>query len=313
MLDVKRMRVLKEVAAHGSFSAAAQALSFTQSAVSQQVAALERETATTLVERGRGGVRLTDAGRALVAHADAVLARLHDAEQELAAIKGLRGGRLRFGTFPSAGATLVPRAVAEFRARHPEVDLSMVEAEPEDSAPLLRSGELDFALLFDWEEAAILDPELELLHLMDDPMDLVVAKGSDLARARRPKLAELSKEHWIGSCRDVSCGLILSHACRRAGFEPQVVFETNDHHASQAFVAAGVGVALLPRLCLTSVHPEVVVRPLGPEAPLRRVHAATFASAYRSPATDAMLQILADVGEEFGAEFSAGRGTARAA
>ncbi|MBA2505568.1 MAG: LysR family transcriptional regulator [Thermoleophilaceae bacterium] len=299
MLDVKRMRVLKEVAAQGSFSAAAEALSFTQSAVSQQVAALERETATTLVERGRGGVRLTDAGRALVSHADAVLARLADAEKELAAIKGLRGGTLRFGTFPSAGATLVPRAVAEFRERHPEVELTMVEAEPDDSTPMLRAGELDFALVFDWSDSAILDPELELLHLMDDPIDLVVATESPFARARRPRLAELAEQQWINSCRDSSCSLALLQSCRAAGFEPNVVFETDDHHASQAFVAAGVGVALLPRLCLTSVHPDVVVRQLGPDVPVRRVHAATFTSAYRSPATEAMLQILADVGEEF--------------
>ncbi len=111
MLDVRRMRVLKEVAAHGSFSAAGQALSFTQSAVSQHIAALEREAGAQLVERTSRGVRLTEAGRVLVAHAEAILARLGDAEQELAAIAGLRGGALRLGCFPSAGSTLMPRAV----------------------------------------------------------------------------------------------------------------------------------------------------------------------------------------------------------
>src|ERR671917_2517915 len=139
MLDVRRLRVLREVAAKGSFSAAAEALNFTQSAISQHVAALERETGTRLVERGPRGVRLTDAGGALVAHADAILARIEDAEEELAAIAGLRGGRLRLASFQSAGATLVPRAVADFRDRHPGVELAMIEAEPEDAAAHLRA------------------------------------------------------------------------------------------------------------------------------------------------------------------------------
>src|SRR5919112_2852103 len=131
MLDVRRMRVLREVALRGSFSAAAEALSFTQSAVSQQVAALEREAGAVLVERSARGVRLTDAGEAVVRHADGILARLAEAEAELEAIAGLRGGRLRLGSFPTAGATLMPRAIAEFSAKHPAVELSLAEAEPD--------------------------------------------------------------------------------------------------------------------------------------------------------------------------------------
>src|SRR5919109_1563654 len=127
MLDVRRLRVLQAVAEEGSFSAAADALSFTQSAVSQQIAALERETGTTLVQRGPGGLRLTEAGSALVAHTDAVLARLADAERELAAIAGLRGGRVRLASFPTAGATLVTQAISLFSKRHPEVELSFTE------------------------------------------------------------------------------------------------------------------------------------------------------------------------------------------
>src|ERR671928_1068568 len=129
MLDVRRLKVLREVAARGSFSAAADSLSFTQSAVSQHVAALERETGSTLLERGPRGIRLTDAGRALVAHADAILARIDDAEEELAAIAGLRGGRLRIATFQSAGATLVPRAVGEFHRRHQQVEITVKQEE----------------------------------------------------------------------------------------------------------------------------------------------------------------------------------------
>src|SRR3954463_5543295 len=125
MLDVRRMRVLREVAARGSFSAAADALAYTQSAVSQQIAALEREACTRLVERNARGVRLTDAGRALVEHADAILARLADAEAELEAIAGLRGGRPRLAAFASAGATVMPKAIAAFRAEHPGVEVQL--------------------------------------------------------------------------------------------------------------------------------------------------------------------------------------------
>ena len=123
MLDVRRLRVLREVAARGSFSAAAEALSYTQSAISQQIAALEREAGTTLVDRSARGIRLTDAGEALVRHAEAILARLAEAETELEAIAGLRGGRLRLAAFPSAGGSIIPPAVAAFRERHPGVEL----------------------------------------------------------------------------------------------------------------------------------------------------------------------------------------------
>src|SRR5436305_3796917 len=140
MLDVRRMRVLREVAQRGSFSAAADALSFTQSAVSQQIAALEREAGAVLVQRSARGVRLTEAGEALVRHTEAILARLAEAESELEAIAGLRGGRLRLAAFESAAATLMPLAIAAFRARHPGVELTMMMGEPEDTMPLLKAG-----------------------------------------------------------------------------------------------------------------------------------------------------------------------------
>src|SRR5437588_2836007 len=146
MLDVRRMRVLREVAVRGSFSAAAEALSFTQSAISQQIAALEREAGCSLVQRNARGIRLTEAGEALVRHADAILARLSEAEAELEAIAGLRGGRLRLAAFPTVGATLMPLAIATFREEHPDVELTVRQLEPEDSLPLLKCGELDIAL-----------------------------------------------------------------------------------------------------------------------------------------------------------------------
>src|SRR3954463_13293735 len=148
MLDVRRLRVLREVAVRGSFSAAAESLSFTQSAISQQIAALEREAGCTLVQRNARGVRLTEAGEALVRHAEAILARLGEAEAELEANAGVRRGPLRLAGFESACASLMPSAIAEFRAAHPGVELSLAMAEPEDSEPQLRAGEIDLALGF---------------------------------------------------------------------------------------------------------------------------------------------------------------------
>src|SRR5919199_3868969 len=168
MLDVRRMRVLREVALQGSFSAAAEALSFTQSAVSQQIAALEREAGTVLVQRSARGVRLTEAGEALVRHTEAILARLAEAESELEAIAGLKGGRLRMASFESAGATLMPLAIAAFREQHPAVELSMTLLEPDDSLPQLRAGELDLAITFRDAHTAVGDEGFEHLHLIDD-------------------------------------------------------------------------------------------------------------------------------------------------
>src|SRR5664279_4153269 len=143
MLNVARLKVLKEVAYRGSLSSAAEALSYTQSAISQQIAALEAEAGMTLLERHPRGVSLTAAGQTLVGHAEEILARLENAEAALAAIAGLRGGRLRMASFPTAGATLMPLAIANVRASYPDIELTLVEDEPEDVAPRLKAGELD--------------------------------------------------------------------------------------------------------------------------------------------------------------------------
>src|SRR3954464_9305224 len=188
MLDVRRLRVLREVATHGSFSAAADALSYTQSAVSQQIPALEREASSRLVERNAGGVRLTDSGRALVAHADVILARLADAEDELQAIAGLRGGRLRVAAFPSACATLMPLAVRRFRELHPGVDLSLLPAEPDEGLRLLRTGEADVALSIEPAFAPARPDGVERVELLDDPMYIMLAANHPLAGRPRVRL-----------------------------------------------------------------------------------------------------------------------------
>src|SRR3954449_4515905 len=190
MLDVRRLRVLKEVARRGSFSAAAESLAYTQSAVSQQIAALEREAGTQLVERTARGVHLTDAGRMLVGHTDAILARLADAEAELEAMAGLRGGRLRLVGFPSAGASIMPAAIARFRERHPAVEVTLAPAEPEDVGDMLRSGQADIGLTIEtlWAEPG--DDGLQRTHLLDDPFYLVLPIDHPQAKRRKIRLSE---------------------------------------------------------------------------------------------------------------------------
>src|SRR5215210_2102873 len=297
MLDVRRMRVLREVAIHGSFSAAAEALSFTQSAVSQQIAALEREAGTILVQRSARGVKLTEAGEALVRHADAVLARLTEAEAELEAIAGLRGGRLRLAAFESAGATLMPLAIADFRKRHPAVELSMTLGEPEQTEPQLKSGDIDLALGFG-SRLQESDNGIERHFLVEDPMLLVLPREHPLARKRNLRLADLADEAWIGGPQDCECNRLIYGACSRAGYDPRIAFETDDYAAVQGFVAAGVGVSLIAELGLTTIRDDIVVRDLGRETPVRRIYAATGAG-YRTPATMAMLDVLKAVAERY--------------
>jgi molybdate transport repressor ModE-like protein len=302
MLDVRRLRVLKEVAERGSFSAAADELNFTQSAVSQQIAALERETGTTLLQRGAGGVRLTDAGAALVRHADTILAQLADAERELAAIAGLRGGRVRLASFPSAGATLVTEAVSLYRARHPEVELSLTEGEPHDTVPRLRRGEFDLAIVCDYThgtKGGELLEGLDCIHLIDDPLLTVVPADHPLAARKAIRLEQLADEAWVAGCGGGICDAMLREACVEAGFKPGIAFESDDHNVLIGLVASGVGVTLLPELALRTAGPEVAVRPVTGSSPMRRIFAATPSEGYCSPATEAMIEVLSTVSDRF--------------
>jgi DNA-binding transcriptional LysR family regulator len=305
MFDVKQLRVLKAVADHGSFSAAADALSYSQPAISQQIAALEKRAGTTLVDRGSRGVRLTDAGQALVDHAEVVIARLAAAEAELEAIAGIRGGRVRLASFPTAGASVLPPAVAEFTARHPEVELSFVEREPEEAAQMLRAAELEIAILFEYDR---LNPDeferfyegIELHHLVDDPMYIALPHGHPLASKRRLRLQDFADETWIQESGTHSwCGRFHETVCATAGFSPKVGFRSDDYNVVQGLIAAGVGISLLPGLSLTNLREDIVVRSLGPQAPARQITAGTLAGRYRSPATNAMLEILTEVADRF--------------
>jgi DNA-binding transcriptional LysR family regulator len=300
MLDVRRLRVLRAVAQHGSFSAAADALSYTQSAVSQQIAALEREAGTLLVQRNARGVRLTDAGTALLRHTEVILSRLADAEAELEAIAGLRAGRLRLAAFPSAGATLMPKAIGRFRDAHPAVDLSLRPAEPDEVAGLLKAGEVDIGLWIDAPPVTSEPEGIDLVHLLDDPMYVCLPASHPRATQARIRLEDLASEPWIlgstGRCPDTT---VFLRACQSAGFDCRIAFHSDDYLAIQGFVAAGVGLALIPDLGLVTVRDDVVIRSLIGMQPYRRISAAMLTDGYRSPAAAAMLDILAEVSSEF--------------
>jgi DNA-binding transcriptional LysR family regulator len=308
MLNVNRLRVLVEVARRGSFSAGADALSYTQSAVSQQIAALEAETGMTLLERRPRGVSLTAAGQTLVGHAERVLAGLDAAETALQAIAGLRGGRLRMASFPTAGATLMPLAIATFSERYPDVELTLAEGEPEQIEPRLRAGELDLALLFEFDESppdgsadadGSAGGRLTRVELLEDPLYLALPREHRLAGRRRLCLEDLREEAWVQTSAPSPCARHVVRCAHAAGFEPNVAFESDDYQTVQGLVAAGVGVALIPELALSVVREDIVIRALSPRPPARRVIAATAAGARLLPAAPAMLSVLEQVAAEY--------------
>jgi DNA-binding transcriptional LysR family regulator len=300
MLHLGRLQVLCEVINRGSFSAAAEALSYTQSAVSQSIARLEAETGTTLVVRDRRGIRATAAGATLVDHAEAIFAQVEAAEADLAAVLGLRAGRLRVASFPSAGATLMPLAVARFRQAHPEVTLTLAEGEPEQIGPRLRAGEFDLALLFEFSGVRERPGAgLKSATLMEDPMNVVLPAEHPLASKRSLSLTDLRDQQWVQTSASSPCARHVVRSCLAAGFEPEVSFESDDYETIQGLVAAGVGVALVPRLALTRLHSGIVVRALAPRSPVRKVTAATMAAPGVAPAAKSMIAVLREVARRY--------------
>jgi molybdate transport repressor ModE-like protein len=299
MLDVRRLRVLREVARRGSFSAAAQALAYSQSAVSQQIAALEREAGARLVERHGRGIRLTDAGRTLVRRAEAILAELAAADAELGALAGLRAGRVRVSTFASAATSLLPAAVTGLRTAHPavEVELSLVEA-TEEAVGGLVAGRVDLVLLTHPAGQPPAADRVEVHRLFVDPMLAVLPGGHRLARRRSLRLGDLAGEPWVlGGGPGCSDRATILRACHAAGFEPRVMvdFPTDDYNATQGMVAAGAGVTLLPRLALAVPREDLAVRPLAGRGPSREV-AAAVRRGDQGPATLAMLAEIREAG-----------------
>jgi DNA-binding transcriptional LysR family regulator len=305
MADLKQLRVLRAVSAAGSFSAAAADLSYTQPAVSKIVAALEREVGTTLVDRGTRPLRLTDAGEALARGAGAALEQLAAAQAEVEAIGQLDRGTLSLATFSSAGAALVVDALHELRHHHPHVEVSIAEKSvPSAAIQALRECDFDIVVTFDYPAAGdLVADDLEVHHLMDDPMDLVVPLTHRLARRKRVTFDDLADENWLlPDFGPQSPSFKLIHGnCVAAGFEPRVTFRINDCQMTQAMVAAGEGVALLPRLLLRPSHPGISVKPLGSSAPIRRIVAVRLPTRYQTPLAQHFLELLRDAAGHYAA------------
>jgi DNA-binding transcriptional LysR family regulator len=296
MLDVRRLRVLREVAARGSFSAAAEALAFTQPAVSRQIATLEAEAGTQLVERSARGIRLTPAGELLVEHADAILDRLATAESQLAALADGTRGRLRLGAFPSANATLIPLAIAAFRAEHPGIELRLAEQVTSAALADLAAGELDLAVVSSAGDLEV--PEgVAFELLMEDPHLVALPRAHPLAEREPLALADLRDETWIEGTAS-ECTNALLAAAERAGFAPRVAFEAAQWLGKQGLVAAGVGVTLIPSVALATVREDIVLRSLGADAPTRHVWLARQDRGYVAPAVAPMRAILRRVADE---------------
>jgi len=275
VLDLRRLRVLKAVVETGSISGAAAELSYTPSAVSQQIAALERETGAVLFEPAGRGVRPTDAALLLCEHASRALANVQEAEDALVALRSGQFGRMRVGAFPTAGSALVPAALAVFQAGFPRVALDLVVAEPDDG--------------------------LHRRYLLADPFRAVLPRGHAMAARRTIDIKALAKERWISvtSCPGY-CQQVVSNTCRQAGFDPCYGLEADEYPTAQGFVAAGLGVALVPLLALgAAVHPGVVVRRLSGEQPVRQIWAATRTAIAHQLPVDEMLRNLEQSAGEF--------------
>jgi DNA-binding transcriptional LysR family regulator len=301
MLDVRLLQTFREVAMRGSFSLAAEELGFTQPAVSQHLARLEKHLGVKVLERTARGVKLTPAGEALLAETEAVLSSVRNAERAAKAAGGVVASRLRIGAFPSAAAGLVPGAVREARRRrpHPDIELDMRVMEPEPALRALARNRVDIALMIESPLDPIVIPDgVELLEVTEDPMMIALPPEHRMASRRSIDLAELAEEPFLltelgGDCADSN---IMLHACRNAGFAPNVRLESEDYNALQGMAAAGLGVSIVPRMATVGAHPGVVLRPLKGAAPSRTILAAVAKD--RDPLVDTFVEALRAAGDE---------------
>ncbi|CAL9602194.1 MULTISPECIES: LysR family transcriptional regulator [Streptomyces] len=291
MFDSRHIRTFHEVVRTGSYSAAARSLGYTQPAITQQMKALERAVGTPLFLRAGRRMRLTEAGEALSRHAGAILGSMEAARQQMAALTRLRAGRVRVCAFPSAGATLVPEALARLAADHPGVRVELQESEPPESLDRVVRGECDITLAFTYPGLREQVPdELVEIPLLEDQLTVLLPTGHPMARRRAVRLAELADERWIAGC--LRCRTNFLHECAELGFAPDIVFTTDDNLVVQSLVAEGLGIAMMPGLVLSFlVHRKVTGRALDPAA-RRQVSAYVLREHLRIPATALVLREL---------------------
>jgi DNA-binding transcriptional LysR family regulator len=296
MIDVRRLRTFCEVARRGSFSAAADALAFTQPSVSRQVAMLESEVGAQLLERDARRVRLTHAGELMLEHAEAALGRLDAAQAQLEALAGLETGRLRMSAFGSANAWLVPQALLRFAARYPKIELSLARVDPGTELAALRAGELDLALTTSLDiDAPTADDAIKTVRVLDDEYYLALPGGHRLAGRKRIAFKDLAQEIWIEGAHPDCLGS-LEELSTLIGAKPRIGFYCDDWTGKQALVGAGLGIMLCPRLAMGDLRADIVVRRLPRSLRPRTIYAAV-PGGYRAPAVDEMLACLKEVAE----------------
>ncbi|WAL95608.1 LysR family transcriptional regulator [Streptomyces sp. Je 1-369] len=284
MLDLGRLRALHAVSVHGTVGAAATALGYTPSAVSQQIAKLERETRTTLLERRGRGVALTEEALHLADTARQLLAIVERAETELEERRGVPAGRLTIAAFASAARGLMPAVLADLARRHPSLDTRMTEIDPHLSIDLVAKGAVDMAVVHDWDIAPLpAPPGVEQAVIGDDLCDLVVPHDHPLAGRESVRREELKAERWITQPPGLVCHEWLIRTLREAGCEPDIAHQAEENPTLVALVAAGLGVALIPRLGRGPVPSGAVTVPLAP-VPVRRLYALWRTGASRRPA-----------------------------
>jgi DNA-binding transcriptional LysR family regulator len=292
MLNLERLRVLHALATYGSVRAAAAALHVTTSAVSQQLARLDREAGTQLTERHGRGLRLTDAGTLLAGHAADLLRQVERVEAELAEQRGAVAGTLAVAAFATAARGLLPPVLRRLRAEHPGLTVSLSEQEPTDALAALARGDLDIAVVQDWPDDPLpLPAGVSGEVLCDDALDLAVPVDHPLAGRYRVRLADLSDVDWVSWSDGQVCNAWLTGLLRGNGIEPRIRHTASEHGTQLALVAAGLGVALIPRLGRDPTPPGIRFVPLDP-APVRRVHLAWRASTGRRPTVGAALAAL---------------------
>jgi DNA-binding transcriptional LysR family regulator len=304
MLDLRRLRLLRELSARGTIAAVADALQFTPSAVSQQLALLEREAGVPLLERAGRGVRLTDAGRVLVEHAEALLERVELAESDLAAAAGSVMGRGRIAGFQSVSIRVALPAIEALRRAAPRLRCELVEAEPEDALPALALGDLDLVLGDEWQHQPWRLPAgLARELLLRDPVRLVLPARHPLARRHQDAvpLAELAGAVWATGHPGMAWEEVVQRACRRhGGFEPDIRHRANDATLSLELVARGLAVTMLPELALPAKRPGVALRRIAGDPVSREIHAVTRAADGARPSTQALLAAVRDAAAPLG-------------
>src|SRR6266498_3220365 len=284
MLDVNRLRVIDAVARHGSVTAAAKELHYSQPSVTHHLGRLEAETGAQLLQRVGRGIRLTAAGQLLADRAAEIIGRIDAAGAELSAHVGLNAGHVRLAGFASAIGSLVPRAIAALASRHPELQITLTDTHPPEALELLRAGKVDVAVIFRYAETAPEPDGVRLHHLLDDPIYLLSAR-------RGATLARLRESTWIAGCE--RCRSHLLDLCAKQGFTPTIAYTSDDMVVMQSLVATGHGVTTIPGLALRAhrVKGIVATELAGAE---RHVYAATYGEPPDPPATAAVLAALAD-------------------